>query len=195
MLRFFKGQRLSFTASDEMSWDVLVEDVHNFSMFLAIPEGCALAGEKELTFIYRADGVLHRLILESAVDLVGGESKWLQLKAIYPGVERQPRVVVSGVTARVSNGEEFAFGSVCDLSTSGLLVRIMGRWEVKSVVEICIDTSVGEIKMVGRVARVLLENEADTGDVGIEIQIMEALDRARYNLFVERMLRLSLKAA
>lgn len=118
----------------------------------------------------------------------------LLVEQIGPGVDRAPRVVAPGITATVASNGESAVGSVCDVSESGLRIRIFGQYKLGQELELCMESDIGKIFFKGQVARVLSGRDAGSNDIGIHITEIGKLDRARYNHFVECLLGRAQKA-
>lgn len=121
----------------------------------------------------------------------------LRLKAEHfaSGEERAPRAVAPGTTVSVESGGESAVGSVCDVSESGLRIRILGSYGQGQVLQLRIDSDLGPITFTGTVARVIREMENDASDIGIRIDEMSKLERARYDHFVESLIHRMKKAS
>ncbi|MFM9873546.1 MAG: PilZ domain-containing protein [Fimbriimonadaceae bacterium] len=112
-----------------------------------------------------------------------------------PGVVRASRAVVPGSTIILKVGDDELIGSICDVSESGLRVRSFGGFEVGQELELSMDTHLGQINFKGRIARVVQSNENDSAEAGIQITEIGRLERARYNHFVDGLLRKAKKAS
>lgn len=135
--------------------------------------------------------------VEATVVFAEGLYCGLRLKAEHfaSGEERAPRAVAPGTTITVESQGESAVGSVCDVSESGLRMRILGSYGQGQVLRLHINSDIGPITFTGIVARVIRELENDASDIGIKIDDMGKLERARYQHFVESLIHRTKKAS
>lgn len=120
---------------------------------------------------------------------------WMLVQNLVPGIDRAPRAVAPGTTITMNCSGESVIGSICDVSESGLRVRSLGRFEVGQELHLSMETQVGQICFEGRIARVVHGVENDSADAGIQITQIGRLEKARYEHFVEGLIRAARKVS
>jgi len=138
----------------------------------------------------------HTTVVAQVTELNGKECElWMLVQNLVPGVDRAPRAVAPGTTVTMIIGDEKIIGSICDVSESGLRIRSLGRFEVGQDMHLWMETQMGEITFSGRVARVVHGVDNDSSDIGVQILEIGRLERARYDHFVDGLLRRARRAA
>lgn len=111
------------------------------------------------------------------------------------GLDRAQRIVAPGTTALLISESYEHHASVCDLSTSGMRVKTFGYIEPDEVITVKIHSLNSPITLSCRVARVVKDALSDSCELGIQIMNADSLSVARYNHFVESLLRKQAQAA
>jgi len=135
-------------------------------------------------------------IFGAVIGLEGNQADlWISIEEVVPGLDRAPRTVAPGTTAILISNEQELNASVCDLSASGMRVRTLGVIEVGELVDVHINSLRSAISLQCRIARVIQDDRSDTSELGIQIVGADNLNCARYNHFVESLLRKAAQAA
>lgn len=120
---------------------------------------------------------------------------WISIEEVVPGLDRAPRTVAPGTTAILVSEQQELNASVCDISASGMRVRTLGMMDVGELVDVHINSLKSGISLQCRIARVIQDDRSDTSELGIQIVGADNLNCARYNHFVESLLRKATQAA
>lgn len=132
----------------------------------------------------------------AVIGLEGNEADlWISVDEVVPGLDRAPRTVAPGTTAILVSGDQELNASVCDLSASGMRVRTLGVIAVGEMVDVHINSLRSAISLQCRIARVVQSERSDASELGIQIVGADNLNCARYNHFVESLLRKATQAA
>ncbi len=182
-------------SSDNSSFVGTISDVSSPYIRISFHDGCDLTVGDQVKCGIAQDGSYTTVIAQvTAVEGVNCEL-WMVVQDLIPGVERAPRAVAPGTTVTMCDGDERVVGSICDVSESGLRIRSLGQFSVGQSMHFWMDTQMGEISFRGRVARVVQSVENESSDVGVQILDIARLDRARYDYFVDGLLRKARRAA
>lgn len=189
MLRAMLNESLVFVrATDNAIYSGIVREAQFPFMTVDLDAPSDLKAGEEVACEVLMKGNL--VDVEATVVFAEKQNCGLRLKAeqIASGEQRAPRAVAPGKTVTVESGSESAVGSVCDVSESGLRIRILGSYGQGQVLQLRIDSDLGPISFTGIVARVIRQVENDASDIGIKIDKIGKLDKARYDHFVESLI-------
>lgn len=196
MLRVLKNENLSVVRlSDCSTFTGYVSDIESSHLTLQFDADVDLNVGDQVQCKFERDGSQFTAVAD--VEEISGQAYKLAVMVteIVPAVERAPRAVAPGATVSITYGSETIIGSLCDLSESGLRVRSLGDYEVGQEIQLKMESETGTITFSGRIARVVPGVDAESCDAGIQILEMARLDRARYNHYVDGLLRKSKRVA
>jgi hypothetical protein len=196
MLKFFVNEQLTVaTSSDNSSYVGIILAVEGPRLQISFDVANDLKVGDQLTCSVSHDGSYTVVVAEVVEVEAESCSFWMVVQRIMPGVERARRTVAPGTIITIRTDNEEILGSVCDVSESGLRIRTLGLFDVGLVTNFRMKTQVGEIFFLGRIARVVHCVENESFDIGVQITEIGKLDRARYNHFVDGLLRKAKKVA
>jgi hypothetical protein len=172
-----------------------VVSVSENRMYLKAPPCSELTMNERFHLSKLIGDTMYRLSVK-VVELPDTDNIWsVEVEHIEPPIPRAPRAFAPGITVEMNGKDVRSIGSVCDVSQSGLLIRSLVGFEVGELIHCKMEIPHGLITFVARVARLAFIPESSDTDIGVEIREMNQLDRARYNFFVESMVRKSRSAA
>ncbi len=172
---------------------VRVVDFKNEEVLVEV-KGSPLFIETETkTLLTEIEGTLQRIVVRPNSDEFQG-LVWLKVLSIEPGIIRAPRAAAPGTTVSMVLGDIRNVGSVCDLSSTGLRIRSLSSFEVGDELQCAMELPLGLVEFTARVAR-SIEYPMSESDIGVEIVQMSGINRARYDHYLESLLRRSRSVA
>lgn len=188
MIANLKNLILSYRESSEHDVRTLrVVDFRNEELLVEV-EGCPLfIGAETRTLLAELGGSLQRVVVQSNSEETNG-LVWLKVLSIEPGITRAPRAAAPGTTVSMVLGDIRNVGSVCDLSSTGLRIRSLSAFEVGEEIQCAMELPMGLVEFSARVAR-SVEYPMSESDIGVEIIQMNGINRARYDHYLESLLR------
>lgn len=139
------------------------------------------------TLLTEIEGTLQRIVVRPNSDELQG-LVWLKVLSIEPGIIRAPRAAAPGTTVSMVLGDIRNVGSVCDFSATGLRIRSLSSFQVGDELQCAMELPLGLVEFTARVAR-SVEYPMSESDIGVEILQMGGIDRARYDHYLESLLR------
>jgi hypothetical protein len=194
MIASLKNLILRYRESSNMDdRTVRVVDFKNEEVLVEV-KGSPLFIETETkTLLTEIEGTLQRIVVRPNSDEFQG-LVWLKVLSIEPGIIRAPRAAAPGTTVSMVLGDIRNVGSVCDLSSTGLRIRSLSSFEVGDELQCAMDLPLGLVEFTARVAR-SIEYPMSESDIGVEIVQMSGINRARYDHYLESLLRRSRSVA
>jgi hypothetical protein len=174
-------------SSNEADQTFKVLDFKNEEVLVEV-EGSPLFIEAETkTLLTEIEGTLQRIVVQPNSDEFQG-LVWLKVLSIEPGIIRAPRAAAPGTTVSMVLGDIRNVGSVCDLSSTGLRIRSLSSFQIGDELQCAMELPLGLVEFTARVAR-SVEYPMSESDIGVEILQMGGIDRARYDHYLESLLR------
>ncbi|MBA4292613.1 hypothetical protein C0431_06540 [bacterium] len=194
MIASLKNLILRYRESSNMDdRTVRVVDFKNEEVLVEV-KGSPLFIETETkTLLTEIEGTLQRIVVRPNSDEFQG-LVWLKVLSIEPGIIRAPRAAAPGTTVSMVLGDIRNVGSVCDLSSTGLRIRSLSPFEVGDELQCAMELPLGLVEFTARVAR-SIEYPMSESDIGVEIVQMSGINRARYDHYLESLLRRSRSVA
>jgi hypothetical protein len=194
MIASLKNLILRYRESSNMDdRTVRVVDFKNEEVLVEV-KGSPLFIETETkTLLTEIEGTLQRIVVRPNSDEFQG-LVWLKVLSIEPGIIRAPRAAAPGTTVSMVLGDIRNVGSVCDLSSTGLRIRSLSSFEVGDELQCAMELPLGLVEFSARVAR-SIEYPMSESDIGVEIVQMSGINRARYDHYLESLLRRSRSVA
>jgi hypothetical protein len=194
MIASLKNLTLRYTESpdqDERTFKVL--DFRNEEVLVEVGDSTLFIETETKILLTEIEGTLQRIVVRANSNEFQG-LVWLKVLSIEPGIIRAPRAAAPGTTISMIFGCERNVGSVCDLSSTGLRIRSLSSFQVGDELQCAMELPSGLVEFTARVAR-SMEYPMSESDIGVEIVQMSGINRARFDHYLESLLRRSRSVA